>query len=184
MRLRAYEVVRMVLVGSFPRCVLIWSAPKYDLHPRRHINSHCVLPRPRAQFQRARNVEWTREGFVGVLRECYAFVEDYGYDTGGEYNGRVVELRQRFEELLRGGDTNVGGGGGMSVAGTGAGAGAGNGNGNGNGGGGNMSEGNGSGYNRYVCLGIWTFPVYFRSYVGMELELFFRFFGSLSSLRV
>ncbi len=50
------------------------------------------------------------------LRECYALVEDYGYDTGGEYNGRVVELRQRFEELLKGGDTNVGGGGGQYIA--------------------------------------------------------------------
>ncbi len=118
------------------------------------------------------------------LRECYAFVEDYGYDTGGEYNGGVVELGQRFEELLKGADSNVGGGGGISAAGTGAGAGAGNGNGNGNGGGGNMSEGNGSGYNRGVCLHIWTLAVYFLSYVGTEPEPFFRFFGSLSSLRV
>jgi hypothetical protein len=48
--------------------------PGNNLHPGRHANGHRVLPRTPARFQQAKNVEWTRAGFVGdfegVLCAC------------------------------------------------------------------------------------------------------------------
>ncbi len=41
------------------------------------------------------------------LRECRAFVEDHGYRTDEAVDYRILELRNRFEELMGGGDTNM-----------------------------------------------------------------------------